>query len=234
MTKLKMVLNKLRQRLCQLYLRKELRADAIRIALAMLIVYVLPLVYAGVADIRWRVAIALALVTAEVRMVVDFVRGLIRRNVDLQLGKIRIPRMLLGIFFIVLLVGAGASLTAQLGQPPSGIYALEVSEGRKRAVMGINSVLFALCSQAFLTVCTMANQEDATFIKGLGKILLYTCVPMSLLAFLETIFINKIGTETIGGNALAILMTVFLWITSIAVNESIHTETKETVCEQKS
>lgn len=209
--------------LSALYKRGELVIDALCVMLSVSIITFLPAMYTKMNIVPVRVVVTLLLLVAVVMAVAILVRRIVKRGRTEGSSRAKKLRMLCGAFITAIMVWLGSNIIVEVMHPSlAGVYSVGMTEQQKDIITAVNSLLFVLYSQILITLCTCAYQSMGIFLKNLGKVLLYTFIPLGIVVFASVSIVNILFTQaSVGRDVLNAMFTSFLWITSITVNENI-------------
>ena len=223
MRKIKRFGRKIMEYLSVLYMRGELVVDALCIMLSVSIITFLPAIYTRIKSLPVRVLVTLLLFVIAIAAVVLVVKRTVKRGRIEGGGKAKKLRMLCGAFVIAIMVWLGSYIIVEIMHPSlAGVYSVGMTEREKDIITAVNSLLFVLYSQILVTLCTCAYQPMSIFLKNLGRVLLYTFIPLGLVIFASVSIVNILFAQaSVGRDVLNALFTSFLWITSITINENI-------------
>lgn len=221
--KTKKLTRKLKPFLKSVWERKELWIDAIWMLGIVIMITGIPFIYQQITSTLSRIIMILILLIGLVAMGIFIILRLIRRNKETPLTKIDYIHFVLRGLLVFVCIWIFAGIMARIIHPTlSGIYAIEMTRKEEIGVMLSNSLFFALYSQAILTIFTETGETYSVFLKRLGKTWLLSILPMFFMSLLFT-FITQCLSEIniVVSYILSVLLTTFLWVTSIALNEKI-------------
>lgn len=223
MRKLKRLGRKVWGNLSALFGRGELLIDTLCIATSVSIFAFLPALYTRIKSLPVRVLTTLLLLAIAIAAVVLVVKRIVKRGRTEGSGRAKKLRMLCGVAITAIMVWLGSNIIVEVMHPSlAGVYTVGMTEQEKDIVTAVNSLLFVLYSQILITLCTCAYQPIGIFLKNLGRVLLYTFIPLGLVVFASVSIVNILFTQaSVGEDVLNAMFTSFLWITSITVNENI-------------
>lgn len=223
MKKIKRLGRKVWGNLSALYKRGELLIDTLCITTSVSIFTFLPTLYTRSKSLPVRVLTTLLLLAIAIAAVAMAVNRIVKRGRTEGSGKAKKLRVLCGVAITAIMVWLGSNIIVEVMHPSlAGVYTVGMTETQKDIVTAVNSLLFVLYSQILITLCTCAYQPMGIFLKGLGRVLLYTFIPLGLVVFASVSVVNILFAQaSVGRDVLNAMFTSFLWITSITTNESI-------------
>ncbi len=214
---------KLKKWIISIWGRKELGIDTICILTDVIILTGLPLFYDRLPKGIGRIITALVVSTAMTAITVWTIIRLVQRNKERKLEKMDYLFLALRSVIVAAVIWIFACIMVNLIHPSlTGIYAVEMTKTEQIRVTIFNSLFFAFCSQTILTIFTGTVEKNKEFFKRLVKTWAIAVSPIFLLTLAFTLLTEWVrGQDLFAANGLAILLTTFLWVTSIAVHERI-------------
>lgn len=203
--------------------RKELGVDTLCILTDAIILTGLPLLYDRLPKGIGRIVTVYILIALMLAVTTWIVLRLIWRNKQRKLEKI--DYLYFGIRSVVVAAAIWIFSCIMVGiiHPTLiGIYAVEMTRTEEIRVIIFNSLFFVFCSQSILTILTGTEEKNKIFFTRLIRTWGIAILPMFLTTFLVTLFTNRIREmDAFAAGGLAIILTTFLWVTSIAIHERI-------------
>ena len=216
-------IQKLKKWIISIWGRKELGIDTICILTDAIILTGLPLLYDRLPKGIGRIITALVVTAVMIVITVWTIIRLVRRNKERKLEKMDYLFLVLRSVVVAAAIWIFACIMVSLIHPSlTGIYAVEMTKTEQLRVTIFNSFFFVFCSQSILAIFTGTVEKNKEFFKRLVKTWAIAVIPMFLLTLTFTLLTDWVrGQDLFAANGLAILLTTFLWVTSIAIHERI-------------
>lgn len=223
MRKVKRFMRKIAEFLSDTYKREEYLLDALCLLLGVSIFTFLPSMYAKMELLPMRVVVTLLLLVISCGAVLFLIRRLVKRSPLSGYAKANKKRMLIGALVVLCMVWLGSRIVVSVVHPSlSGVYSMGMTRREENLVTILNSIFFVFNSQVLITLCTGARLSNREFLQGLGRAILFSFLPIISLTCVSVFLINTACVKSaVGRDVLNLFMTVFLWVTCIALNEKI-------------
>ena len=205
----------------QYYGSRETIGDSIVIGVIILIMTYLPSTYNMIPRPDWRVLFVLALLGICLGLLLYFIRRLLKRHKIQKFEKENWIHLLERILILCIVLTVVVILQVKILYPSfSGIAVIQLSGKETLIIWIVQSIFFALYSQALVSACFGIENSIKEWLSRLVSTYYKSFLPLVLLSFLTTAGIQAISniTETIA-RCLSVILTTFLWITVIVIQE---------------
>lgn len=227
------LIKKIKAFLKSIWGRKELWIDAIWILGAVIMITCIPSIYQSIPSVLIRVVLILILLMGLLITSIFIIIRVIRRNKRIPLTRMKYLYFILRSLIVMVCIWIFSEMMTRILHPTLGsIYAIELTRTEEVCTTLLNCLFYVLYSQAFLTIFTGIGEELGVFIRRLGKTWLLSVLPMFLMSLLFT-FVIQWMKDTAASYVMSVLLTTFLWVTSIALNEKIKGDNNSEITKEK-
>lgn len=205
----------------QYYGSRETMGDGIIIGVIILIMTYLPSTYNMIPQPDWRVLFVFGLLGICLGLLLYFIKRLLKRHKIQKIEKENWIHLFARILILCIVLTVVVILQVKILYPSfSGIAVIQLSGKETLIIWIVQSIFFAFYSQALISACFGIENSIKEWLRRLLATYYKSFLPLVLLSFLITAGIQAISniTETIA-RGLSVILTTFLWITVIAMQE---------------
>ena len=218
--------NKIKSFLLSIISRRELWIDTIGIIFIVLIMTIIPLSYEQINFVIGRISVVIILFFVLLGLLSFIAIRILKRNLNTPFEKrLLLPTVFRGIVAVVSIWLFSKLMVSFLHPTFSGIDSMELADKAQFYIKIVNGIFFVLYSQVFISVFTGIAETAKTFYKRLLKTWLITVLPISVLSVAFTWLVEWLKSmDIVVAYSVNIVITTFLWVMSIGVNEWIKGE----------
>lgn len=217
---------KVKSFLISTFRRRELWIDAMGVIFIVTILTIIPLSYEQIDIVIGRVSLVIILTFVLLTLIGFIAIRILKRNLSNPFDKkLLFPMVFRGIVAAVSIWLFATIMVNVLHPTFHGVDTMELAAKEQIYIKIINGIFFVLYSQVLISVFTGIEEIAKVFYKRLLKSWLITILPVSILSLIFTCLVEWIkNREMVIAYSLNIVLTTFLWILSIGLNEWIKGE----------
>ena len=212
--------------LLSVFKRRDLWIDTIGIIFIVTIMTIIPLSYEQINFAIGRVSVVIILFFTLLALIAFVAIRILKRNLNTSFDKkMLLPIIFRGIVTVVCIWLFSRLMVSILHPTFSGIDSMELAAKEQFYIKIVNGVFFVLYSQIFISVFTGIDEKAKLFYKRLLRTWLITVLPISVFSMACTCLVEWLkNKEMVIAYSVNIVLTTFLWVLSIGVNEWIKGE----------